>query len=321
MRYKKLSNLDKMASPIVTGTFMGQMIEGEDASEILDQILNAGINFFDTAKAYASCEISLGKWLEKGDNREKAIVLTKGCHHDLDPYKKRVTPECFREDIVSSLERLRTDYIDIYLLHRDDPEVPVGPLMEVFDEYHRKGIIKVCGVSNWTVERIEEANQYAKEHGLVQLTVSEPNYSLCEQMGDPWGHGCLTITGKAEEHSRKWYMENQMPVLSYSSLGRGFLSGLVKSDDPDGAMGLLDEAGIKGYCYPENFKRLERVEQLAKEKNVTVSQIALAWIMNQKLDAYPIVTCDSPEHIQNTLGALEVRLTEHEVNWLDLRED
>lgn len=319
MNNKTIKGLSKKVSPIICGCAMPQMMDGNDASDVLDKVMGSGINFFDTAKEYGLSEVSLGKWLEKGDNRERSVVLTKGCHHTPEGIK-RISPECFKEDIENSMERLRTDYIDVYLLHRDDLTVPVGPIMETFDSYFRKGIIKVCGVSNWTTARIEEANRYARDHGLVEITVSSPNYSLCEQLGDPWGQGCVTISGKSGADERDWYRKNNMPVFSYSSLGRGFFSGLIKSGDMEGARDFLDEAAIRGYYYPENFKRLKRVEQLAQQKNANVPQIAMAWVLSQPLNIFPIVTCDKSEVITDSIKALSIKLTNNEIDWLNLEE-
>ena len=158
-------------------------------------------------------------------------LLYTSCH----PYdgRDRVTPENLKHDIEQSFERLGTDYIDIYLMHRDDPKVEPGPMVEILNEYHKAGRIGAFGGSNWTHQRIAEANQYAGEHGLIPFTVSSPNFGLCDQIGDPWGGGpgCVTISGPSNAEARAWYRDNQIPVLAYSSLGRGMFAGIVKSDD------------------------------------------------------------------------------------------
>ena len=113
------------------------MIQGEDADELLDEVYAQGITTFDTAENYGLSEASLGHWLKNRGNREKVVIISKGCH----PYdgRDRVTPENLKHDIEQSFERLGTDYIDIYLMHRDDPKVEPGPMVEILNEYHKAG--------------------------------------------------------------------------------------------------------------------------------------------------------------------------------------
>lgn len=319
MKYETIKYVKTPLSKIVFGCAIPAMIKGEDADGLLDEIYAQGITAFDTAENYGLSELSLGHWLRKKKCRSKVVIISKGCH----PYggRDRVTPECLKHDIEQSFERLGTDYIDIYMLHRDDTKVSPGPVLEILNEYHKAGKIGAFGGSNWTHERIREANQYAAEHGLVPFTVSSPNFGLCDQIDDPWGggSGCVTISGPSNADARKWYAENKIPVLAYSSLGRGMFSGKVKSNDREGAKKILDANAVKGYCYPENFQRLARAEQLAKEKGLTVPQVALAWILNQNFDVFPLVSVSRGESMQSNIRALDVEFTEEEVNWLDLR--
>lgn len=126
------------------------------------------------------------------------------------PWVSQLNPEALKHDLDQSLERLGTDHIDIYMLHRDDLKVEVGPIVEVLNEYHKAGKIGAFGASNWTHQRIAEANAYAKAHDLVPFTVSSPNFCICNQIDDPWG------------------------------MGRGMFSGRVKSNDMEGAKKILD---------------------------------------------------------------------------------
>ncbi|MCI6795013.1 MAG: aldo/keto reductase, partial [Lachnospiraceae bacterium] len=289
MKYENLEDIKTPVSRIVFGTALPAMIKGENVNDLLDSIYAEGITTFDTAENYGLSEISLGTWMKARKNRDKIVIISKGCH----PYgRDRVTPEDLKQDIEQSFERLHTDYIDIYMLHRDDLKVDVGPIVEILNEYKKAGKIGRFGGSNWTVERMEQANEYACKHGLVPFTVSEPNFGLCDQIGDPWGggSGCVTISGPAHQEDRDWYAKNDIPVFAYSSLGRGMFSGRVKSNDIEGAKSILDPNAVKGYCYPENFERLARVEKLAASKNRTVPQIALAWVLNQDFDVFPLVS-------------------------------
>ena len=157
------------------------MLKGQDCTELLDYVASCGITTFDTAENYGQSEQVLGSWL-KNKNREDYVILTKGCH----PYDRdRVTPEDLLHDVYQSLERLQTDYIDIYVLHRDNLHVEVGPLVEVLNELYQKGIIKEFGGSNWTIQRIIKANQYAQSKGLKKMSISSPDFSVANQVCDP----------------------------------------------------------------------------------------------------------------------------------------
>lgn len=305
-----------MKCPIVYGCANDPMIQGLDYSDMLDYVYSLGINTFDTAENYGKSEIVLGKWLQN-KNREDIVILTKGCH----PYgRDRVTPEDLRQDAMQSLEQLQTDYIDLYALHRDDLSVEVGPIMETLHELCEKGYIREIGASNWSHKRMAEANEYAKKHGLCTFTFSSPNYGLIDQVNDPWGGsaGALSISGKENEEARKWYEENNMAAFSFSSLGRGMLSGRVKSNfTRDEVAAVLDEFAMKGYYSEDNMRRLARVEEKAKEYGCGVSEMAIAWLINQdEFPVYPILSSTKKENLKKNLGALKIKLSKEEIEWM-----
>ena len=123
--------------------------------------------------------------------------------------------------------------------------------------------IRCFGVSNWTVERIRAANAYAEATGQAGFTVSSPHYGLAEQVADPWGGGCVTVSGNGRAADRAWYAETQMPVVAYSSLSRGFFSGRFRAGDRDAACRVLDAPAQRGYLCGSNMARLARAETLA----------------------------------------------------------
>jgi len=318
--YANIKAVKNPVSRLVFGCAGEAMHNGERVHELLDEIYALGVTTFDTAENYGLSEVSLGNWIADRGIRGRVTVISKGCH----PYgRDRVTPEDLREDITKSFRQLKTDYIDIYLLHRDDLNVPIGPIVELLNEYHKAGKIGAFGGSNWTHQRIAEANAYAAAHGLVPFTVSSPHFGLADQIVDPWGGsaGCVEISGPKHADAREFYRREQMPVFSYSSLGRGMFTGRVHSGDPEGAKRVMDADGVKGYCYPVNFERLARTEELAAEKHATVSQIALAWLLNQNFPVFPIVSTSKGSRMQENLRSLEIELTPDELRWLDLQQD
>lgn len=313
MKYGTISGLDKPVSRLVLGC-----ADLKDTA-LLDAALDAGVNTFDTAHVYGGSEGLLGRWL-KGRDLSRLVIETKGCHPG--PLRPdRVTPACLVKDVEESLRRLGVDCIDLFLLHRDSRRSEAGELVETLNHLRKQGKIRAFGGSNWTAERIREANGYAAAHGLEPFTVSSPHFGLACQVRDPWGGGagCVTLTGKGQERERAWYRESGTAVLAFSSLARGLLSGKISAADP-GRADKLDAAGRRGYDCPENWERLRRAEALAEEKGCTVAQLSLAWLFHQGMNAYAVFSTGSPARIAANCGALEVVLTPAECRWLNLEE-
>jgi aryl-alcohol dehydrogenase-like predicted oxidoreductase len=287
---------------------------------LLDAVYTLGCRAFDTAHHYGDGEAErvLGAWLRERGVRDEVVILGKGAHPR--DGRRRVTPEDIAADLDESLERLGVPFIDLYVLHRDDPAVPVGPLVEALNAHHRAGKIGAFGGSNWAHERIREANEYAFAHGLVPFAVSSPNYSLAEQFRPPWA-GCLTVSGPGGEAARAWYREQGIPLFTWSSLAGGFFSGRFARTNLDAFTAPLDRVCIEAYAEEPNFRRLDRARELAAERGLTIPQVALAYVLGQPDDIYPLVGCASGEEFRQNAAALDVALTPQELAWLDLRSD
>ncbi|MBR6719741.1 MAG: aldo/keto reductase [Clostridia bacterium] len=333
MKYSKIKGLSKDISKLVFGTatplLFAAVADGagkkeiDEAFSLLDDMYALGINTFDCAAHYG--EVILGRWMEERGIREKCVVLTKGAHPN--KYRQRVNDFDILSDANDSLCKLKTDCIDIYMLHRDNKATPVSEIINALNRLYDEGKIKTFGGSNWTHERIEEANEYAYKHNLLGFTSSSPNFGLAEQIADPWrcdaafGDGCITISGPENKEARHWYKEKNMPVFAYSSLARGFFSGAFKSENPEDAKKVMDEPGIIGYFSDNNLERLRRCEILAEKKGLKVPQIAMAWIYNQD---FPVFALSSPKdkyQAEENIKAMEVTLTKEEVLWLNLEEE
>lgn len=332
MLYGKIDGLSKDISRLVFGTATPALFaavapsagekEINEAYHLLDEMYSLGINTFDCAAHYG--EVILGRWMEERGIREKCVVLTKGAHPNA--YRQRVNDFDILSDANDSLVKLKTDCIDIYMLHRDNKETPVSEIVDVLNRLYDEGKIKTFGGSNWTHERIEEANEYAAKHNLKGFSSSSPNFGLAEQVADPWrcdaafGDGCITISGPCNKGARNWYRENNIPVFAYSSLARGLFSGAFRSDAPEDAKKVMDEPGIIGYFSENNIERLKRCEILADEKNLTVAQIAMAWIYNQDFSVFALSSPRDKKQAEENIKAMEIKLTKEEVLWLNLEE-
>ena len=319
MEYGRITNVDKPVSRLVQGTIMLSTAEEEYSFDLLDQVYEAGINTFDSGHLYGGgdCERTLGRWIVDRGLRDEVVILTKCCHMNAD--RERVTPYDISSDLHDSLARLRTEHIDLYLLHRDDIRVPVRPIVDRLNHYISAGNLGVIGGSNWTHERIERANLYAATSGQQPFTVSSPNFSLAEQAEPPW-RGCISISGKDGAEARSWYQENQMPLFTWSSIANGFFSGRVNRENYDGLVeqGLFDESAVRAYCTDENFERLARVGQLAEEKELSIPQVALAYVLGQPLNIYALVGARNGDEIRANLQALQTELSTDEMAWLNL---
>ena len=322
MQYGRVKGLDKDISRLVQGNMMTSDRDEavlKESFAIFDGAVATGINCFDNGHVYGggACDRAFGKWIEARGNRDDIVILSKGAHHNQD--RKRVTPFDIKADIADSMARMRVDHLDVWMFHRDNPAVPVGPLVEAVNEEIAAGRIGVWGGSNWTPERIAEANEYADKHNLIPMVCSSPNFSLADQLESPWGDDCITISGPKHEADRKWYADNNMPVFSWSSLARGFLTGRLTRENFEQEKGNFEEHTIRCYVCEENWQRLERCEEIGKQKGLSIPQIALAFVLTQDFPTFALVGARNAEEANSNLEALNCELSAEEIAYLDLK--
>lgn len=316
MQYSHIPGVAKPVARLIQGTVMIGSDQIDYSYGLLDDIFALGGNAFDTAHVYGQGdnERTLGRWIDARGLREQVVIITKGAHHNQD--RQRVTPFDITSDLYDSLARLRTDYIDLYLLHRDDPAVPVGPIIEVLNEHLAAGRIHAFGGSNWSHRRIEEANNYAAQHGLKPFAVASPHFSLAIQFKEPWAN-CVTLTGDANAEARAFYARTGIPLLTWSSLAGGFFSGRFRPDNLDTFTAYLDRLCVESYCYPENFARLERVRQIAVARDVSLAQVAMAYVLAQPFTIFPLVGCANGAEYAANAAAFDIALSSDEIAWLE----
>ena len=319
MIYGSIQGLSKPLPRIIFGTLP---LVNTDATSfsLLDSVTEMGCYAFDTAHAYGdgASEQVIGNWMEARDNRSEVIVIDKGAHPA--GGKNRVDPESIKQDLQESLCRLKSDYIDLYLLHRDDPAVAVGPVIAALNDLKDEGKIVLFGASNWTQRRLQEADEYEQKNGLSTFSVASNQYSLAIQYDNPYP-GTLSINRASDDSERQWYRQTQFPLLAWSSLARGFFSGKFTRDNLDAFTDPQSLISIRCYAREDNFVRLNRARQLAEEKAATVPPIALAYIFQQGLNCFAITGSLDPAHLRRNIESLEIGLTEKELSWLDLKSD
>jgi aryl-alcohol dehydrogenase-like predicted oxidoreductase len=303
MQYLQIPGVEKKVSRLAMGCDnQGTFTQ---AAIMFDDFFERGGNLFDTAYIYGGGwqERLLGAWIKHRGVREQTNVIVKGCHTPM------ADPISLTRQLRESLGRLQTDYADIYMMHRDNTDIPVGEFVDVLNEHVKAGRIKVFGGSNWTLSRVQEANDYATSKGLQGFGVVSNNFSLA-RMVDPVWDGCIAAS---DADSRKWFEQTQTTLLSWSSQARGFfLPGRAAPDKRE------DEELARCWYSDDNFQRLERANELAKKRNVSPINIALAYVLNQP---FPTIALIGPRQLNETrtsLPGLDVQLTPDEVKWLNL---
>ncbi|MFD3405955.1 aldo/keto reductase [Kribbella sp. NPDC058693] len=300
MTYGKVAGLDKDVSRLVMGVDNQQTLP--HAAVIFDDFVERGGTTFDTAYIYGGGrgERLLGQWMKSRGNRDEVVVIGKGAHT---PY---CDPESITRQLNESLERLQTDHVDLYLMHRDNEEIPVSEFVDVLNEHFKAGRIKAFGGSNWSLERFDAANAYAEANSKQPFTLLSNHLSLARAYDVPWA-GCRHVS---DDESQAWLRERQVALFPWSSQARGFFTGRAKPEDTS------DSELVRCFYSDENFRRLDRARELAKAKGVEPTAIALAWLLHQPYPVFPLI---GPRHISETRTStpgLSVSLTEDEVAYL-----
>ena len=302
MKYGQIAGVDKKVSRILMGVDNQRTIA--HATVMFDDFIERGGNAFDTAHVYGGgrMERLFGQWVKTRGIRESVVIIGKGAHT---PW---CNPKDLTEQLIESLDRLQTGYVDIYLMHRDNPEVPVGEFVDVLNEHKRAGRIRAFGGSNWRMERIDAANEYARKKGLAGFSAISNNFSLARMIKAVWD-GCLAASDPA---FRRWLGKTQLPIIAWSSQARGFFTERARVDD------LSDRELVDSWYSEDNFRRKARAEELAKKKGVLPINVALAYVLCQAFPTLAIIGPRTLEETRTSLAALEVELTPEEVAWLNL---
>ncbi|WP_274651191.1 aldo/keto reductase [Paenibacillus humicola] len=308
MEYVNVQGLDQPVSRLILGSGGLSPNNMDYVRTMLEAYRKLGGNTVDLAYIYGggACERAIGLWLAE-NGRDAIHVWTKGAHHDQNG--PRVNKQAIYEELMESLERLQTDYVDLYALHRDDPSVPVGEILEALNEHIEAGRMKAIGASNWTHRRLQEAGEYAASHGLTGFAFSSPNLSLAKT-NEPYWADCVS----ADEEMCAWHERTQLPLFSWSSQARGFFSGRFSPEDRSNA------DMVRVFYNDGNWERLRRAERMAAEKGVTPIQLSLAYVLNQPFPAAALIGPANIAELQSCYEASQIRLSREELRWLDLSD-
>lgn len=301
MKYRYAGNSGLKISEITYGNWLthGSQVENEVATKCVHAALDAGITSFDTADVYANtvAESVLGEAL-KGQRRESLEIFTKvywptgpGGANDTGLSRKHIM-----ESINGSLERLQTDYVDIYQAHRYDYETPLEETMQAFADVVRQGKALYIGVSEWTAEQIREGHEMARQLGF-QLVTNQPQYSALWRV----------IEDKVVPTSE----ELGVSQIVWSPVAQGVLTGKYKpGEQPPAGSRATDDKGGKDMVarFLDNQRALEQVQKLqpiAEEAGLTMAQLAVAWVLHNPNVAAAIIGASRPEQVAENVKASE----------------
>jgi predicted dehydrogenase/aryl-alcohol dehydrogenase-like predicted oxidoreductase len=273
------------------------------AAVMFDDFFTRGGNTFDTAWIYGGGrqERLLGEWLKNRGLRQEVVVIAKGAHT---PY---CDPVNLSRQLLESLDRLQTRYADLYLIHRDNPDIPVGEFVDALNDHLHAGRVRAFGASNWSLARVQAANRYAKRKGLTGFAAVSNNFSLARMVEPVWP-GCMAASDAA---SRRWFQKSQTPLFAWSSQARGFFT----VGDPQNT---ADKSLVKCWYSEDNFQRLARVKELAAQRGVTPLNIALAYVLHQPFPTFALIGPRTLAETRTSWPGLTVALSLKELRWLNL---
>lgn len=276
----------------------------EQADEIVDAAIGLGINFFDTADVYArgTSEKILGKAL-KGGKREKIVLATK-CHgkmDDDDPNARGNTRRHVIEACEASLKRLKTDWIDLYQIHRPQPNVPVDETLRALDDLARSGKIRYAGCSTFAAWQACEAHYVARELGASGFVSEQPPYNLLDR--------------RIERELLPFCRTYDWGVIPWSPLAGGMLSGKYLNAKTSGARYSKSDPGGRLAQLPK--PKFQRLKSIAEKNGMTMATLSLAWVANQPGITSPIIGARSVKQLEESTAACQLKLSDKIMKAID----
>jgi len=317
MEQRTLGMTGLSVSPLCLGTMQfGWTSDEAMAQRVLSASFEAGINFIDTADIYSRwadgnpggvAEQIIGRWMKQRNIPRQQVVLATKVRGNMGggPEDEGLSRRHIMKSVEASLRRLQTDYLDLYQAHWSDENTPIEETLRAFDELVKQGKVRYVGASNYAAWELMQALWTSDRNSLARFDSLQPHYSLVHR--DEFERELAIVC--------KTY---HIGVIPYSPLAGGFLTGKYRRNLVANS---ARAGGVKRYFTEKNWALLDQMEALAKEKNATISQIALAWMLADPLIASPIIGANSLEQLKDNLGAVNVRLTPAEKSALDQTTD
>ena len=318
MKYDKIEGLDKAISKLIMGN--DNQTYFDEAAKLWDHWMEVGGNAFDTAYIYGggSMEKLLGEWHRKRDNLNDLVIVAKGAH----------TPNCdpasISSQLTESLDRLQIETADIYIMHRDNKDIPVGEFVDVLNEEVNKGRIKIFGGSNWTLNRFQEANNWADSHQKNKFSILNNNLALSKMINPLWD-GCISSN---DDEILQYLEETQTAHLSWSSQGRGYflpdeitqkIEDDITANETWRKPGEHSSGPLSCFESEDNRERKKRAFELASKMNVESQNIAGAWPINLNFPSFALIGPRINSELDSSLSNVDIEMTKDQVNWLNLK--
>ncbi|RDL49263.1 General stress protein 69 [Ensifer sp. M14] len=312
MEKRRLGRTDLSIAPLVFGgNVFGWTADEKTSFALLDTFFDAGLNAIDTADIYSSwapgnqggeSETIIGKWLKQsGRSRDQAVIVTK-VGSELGPDRKGLSRRWILQAVEDSLQRLQTDYIDLYLSHWPDPETPYEETLAAYDQLLSDGKVRAVGASNLNSLQLREALDVAANGGLPRYAVLQPEYNLYDR-------------DSFDGPVRDLCVSEEIGVISYFGLARGFLSGKYRTHkDLEGS---VRGSGVEKYLDGRGMRILGVLDELAEETGATQAEIALAWVRNRKGITAPIASATNLDQLTSLIRSAELTLNDEAMRKLN----
>ena len=301
MKKTKIGTSDLEVAPLnFGGNVIGWTLDEAESCKILDEFVERGYNFIDTADTYAwwlngtggQSESIIGKWLKSRGNRDEVVIATKvgsqTKEHGFDISKKHIL-----KSVDESLQRLQTDYIDLYYTHFDDNLTPVEDILSAYDEVIKAGKVRYIAASNVSPARLEETFALAEKENLPRYVALQPLYNLLERKGYETDYAPLV-----EKYG--------LTVLPYYALAAGFLTGKYRSEADLGKS--VRGGGAKKYLNEKGMNVLAALDQVAAKHQSTPATVSLAWLLAQPHIGAPVVSATSQTQLETLFAAPDLKL-------------
>ena len=302
MEMRKLGNSGLEVAPLAFGgNVFGWTTDEPTSFALLDAFVDAGFNLVDTADIYSTwveghkggeSETILGKWLKHSGKREK-IVLASKVGKEMGPDLQGLSKTYIMQAVDASLQRLQTDYIDLYQSHEDDPNTPLEETLEAYDQLIKQGKIRAIGASNYSAERLAQSLEVSEQTGYPRYESLQPLFNLYSRED-------------YEKELEPLCLEKGIGVINYFPLASGFLTGKYRSaaDLSDRARGSF----VEKYLNERGFRIIDALEEVAQEHNMTPAQIAIAWLTSHPSITAPIASATNLEQLNELLEAATIEL-------------
>jgi aryl-alcohol dehydrogenase-like predicted oxidoreductase len=311
MDKRRLGRSDLMVSTLcLGGNVFGWTADEATSFRLLDAYVDAGLNFIDTADVYSTwvpghtggeSETIIGKWMKARGNRDRLVIATK-VGSEMGPSQKGLSKSYIRSAVEASLQRLQTDYIDLYQSHRDDLETPQQETLQAYEELIRDGKVRAIGASNFTAERLKEALAISTELGLPRYESLQNKYNLSDRS---------EYEAELEPLCRK----EEIGVIPYYGLASGFLTGKYRSEADFGKS--VRGGRMAAYLNDRGKRILSALDDVSARQGATPAQVALAWLIARPGLTAPIASATSVEQLHDIVKATKLSLETDDIAQLD----